>query len=96
MEGKFNNETRYNRCSNHYDCCNFWLNHAYAFTTSSVKLDMDKYPVKYNVFVINDGNMKTYSVYNAQKITDNTVEITMPSGSRYTISGDYIEISRLE
>lgn len=66
------------------------------FTTSSVKLDMDKYPVKYNVFVINDGNMKTYSVYNAQKITDNTVEITMPSGSRYTISGDYIEISRLE
>lgn len=66
------------------------------FTTSSVHLDMDKYPVKYNVFVINDGNMKTYSVYNAQKITDNTVEITMPSGSRYTISGDYIEISRLE
>ena len=66
------------------------------FTTSSVKLDMDKYPVKYNVFVINDGNMKTYNVYNAQKITDNTVEITMPSGSRYTISGDYIEISRLE
>lgn len=66
------------------------------FTTSSVKLDMDKYPVKYNVFVINDGNMKTYSVYNAQKITDNTVEITMPSGSRYTISGAYIEISRLE
>lgn len=66
------------------------------FTTSSVNLDMDKYPVKYNVFVINDGNMKTYNVYNAQKITDNTVEITMPSGSRYTISGDYIEISRLE
>lgn len=66
------------------------------FTTSSVKLDMDKYPVKYNVFVINDGNMKTYNVYNAQKITDNTVEITMPSGSHYTISGDYIEISRLE
>lgn len=66
------------------------------FTTSSVKLDMDKYPVKYNVFVINDGNMKTYNVYNAQKITDNTVEIIMPSGSHYTISGDYIEISRLE
>lgn len=66
------------------------------FTTSSVKVDMNRYPTQYNVFVMNEGNMKTYSVYDVKQVDENTVEVTMPSGFQYTIKGDYIEISAIK
>lgn len=62
------------------------------FTTSAIPIDMNKYQPICVVYVITEGNMKTYHVSDAELLNDTTVRVTTTSGLTETITGDYIEI----